>query len=164
MERGPLALFGAIIAVGLGPAMWLGAQFGNAADQPGRPPAVTVQQEKGVGSVGGEGGAAPEDPVGVLRSDPKSNVQPLITATPKPHRSSAHPSASASPSPSPSESSPATSPSPSHEHSTPPTEPSSPDDDPPSQGSGDDGGGSPAPPSPPGGSDDVQVSDLSPEV
>jgi hypothetical protein len=116
MERGPLALFGAIIAVGLGPAMWLGAQFGHANGEPSRPPAVTVQQQDGVGGVGG---AAPDDSTGVIRSDPKSNVEPLITQTPKPRKSSATPSAS--PSASPSESSPTASPSPSEEPTRPPT-------------------------------------------
>ena len=65
MERGPLALFGAIIAVGLGPAMWLGAQFGNVAGTPGQPPAVTVQQD----SRGGVGAAAPDDQSDTLKTD-----------------------------------------------------------------------------------------------
>jgi len=142
MERGPLALFGAIIAVGLGPAMWLGAQFGHTTTlQPSKPPAATVQQNSGVG------GAAPNDPAEVLRSNPKSNVEPLVTATPKPRKPSASPSASASPSPS--ESSTPGSPPPSEEQSTPPSErPTDPGDDPPSDGGG---GGSEggAPPSPP---------------
>jgi hypothetical protein len=154
MERGPLALFGAIIAVGLGPAMWLGAQFGHANGEPSRPPAVTVQQQDGVGGVGG---AAPDDSTGVIRSDPKSNVEPLITQTPKPRKSSATPSAS--PSASPSESSPTASPSPSEEPSTPPTEPTG---GPPSDGDG--GGGPGAPPSPPPGSDDGSGNGLSAAV
>lgn len=33
-----MALFGAIVLVGLGPALWLGAQFAQAGQLPGRPP------------------------------------------------------------------------------------------------------------------------------
>src|SRR5690349_18985702 len=44
MERGPMALFGAIIAVGVGPALWLGVQLG-AVDAVTRPPSTTVREE-----------------------------------------------------------------------------------------------------------------------
>jgi hypothetical protein len=78
MERGPMALFGAIIAVGLGPAMWLGAQFGNASDLPAKPPAVTSehkpQQDR---SNGGAAGSAPDDPSVVVDTDPRADIQPL---------------------------------------------------------------------------------------
>ena len=33
-----MALFAAIVLVGLGPALWLGAQFAQAGQLPGRPP------------------------------------------------------------------------------------------------------------------------------
>ena len=146
MERGPLALFGAIVAVGLGPAMWLGAQFGQVTGVPSTPPAVTVQQDQGRGGVGA---AAPDEP-DVIKTKPKSNVEPLVTATPKPHKSSATPSASASASPS--ESTPSGSPSPSTNESTPPTDP--PTDPPSDGGSGGSGGGDQGhPPSPPTASD-----------
>lgn len=46
MKRGPMALFGAIIAVGLGPAMWLGAQFGQATG-PTAPPVIGVESDRG---------------------------------------------------------------------------------------------------------------------
>ena len=54
MERGPLALFGAIVAVGLGPALWLGAQFGNLDLTPTTPPGLTsvTNQEPVPGGVG----------------------------------------------------------------------------------------------------------------
>lgn len=57
MERGPTALFGAIVAVGLGPALWLGAQFGQAAVLPAPPPAITVDNK---GEAPGHAGAADE--------------------------------------------------------------------------------------------------------
>jgi hypothetical protein len=59
MERGPMALFGAIVAVGIGPALWLGAQFGNLDGSPVRPPAV-VSEQKADKAPGGAG-AAPEE-------------------------------------------------------------------------------------------------------
>jgi hypothetical protein len=152
MERGPLALFGAIIAVGLGPAMWLGAQFGHVAGAPSNPPAVTVQQDQ---SRGGVGAAAPDGP-DVIQTKPKSNVEPLVKAHPTPHKSSATPSASSSPSPS--ESTASGSPSPSTAESTPPTDPST--DAPPAGGSGGSGGG--VPPSLP--ASDGPLNDVSPVI
>jgi uncharacterized membrane protein YgcG len=142
MERGPLALFGAIIAVGLGPAMWLGAQFGHVAGSPSRPPAaVIVQQNTGKG---GEGAAAPDDPAQVIKTDPKANNEPLVPASrPKPRSSSASPSASASVEPSASASTPS-----GDHHSTPPTDSSTAPSAAPSSGNsgnggtGDGGGGS----------------------
>ena len=84
MDRGPVALFGAIVAVGLGPALWLGAQFGTATVVPERPPAVVEanQDQKAPGGAG----AAPEDPV----AKPKTTSQYVpLSGTP-----SARPSAS----------------------------------------------------------------------
>ena len=90
MERGPVALFGAIVAVGLGPALWLGAQFGSATVLPERPPAVVeANQDK---KAPGGAGAAPEEPA-LVEPKPKSQYVPL-SATP-----SARPSASAEPKP-----------------------------------------------------------------
>ena len=44
MERGPLALFGAIVAVGVGPALWMGVQLGAVqGNSPARPPVVREQ-------------------------------------------------------------------------------------------------------------------------
>jgi hypothetical protein len=84
MDRGPVALFGAIVAVGLGPALWLGAQFGTATVVPERPPAVVEanQDQKAPGGAG----AAPEDPV----AKPKTTSRYVpLSGTP-----SARPSAS----------------------------------------------------------------------
>ena len=156
LERGPLALFGAIIAVGLGPAMWLGVQFGSVAGTPTRPPAVTVQDN----SRGGVGAAAPDDETDTIKTDPKSNVEPL--GAPKPVRSSANPSTSASPTPSRSVSESPTPPG--EEDSTPPTEATPPAGDDPSEdtsgnggdtgaGNGDTGDDGPAP-APPSAADD----------
>jgi hypothetical protein len=61
MERGPVALFGAIVAVGLGPALWLGAQFGSVSVDPVAPPAVVGEQKVDTGKAPGAAGAAPED-------------------------------------------------------------------------------------------------------
>ena len=43
MERGPASLFGAIIAVGVGPALWLGVQLGADDAPAGKPPAIIRQ-------------------------------------------------------------------------------------------------------------------------
>jgi hypothetical protein len=77
MERGPLALFGAIIAIGLGPAMWLGAQFGESTLTPQRPPAVTVQQNEVIPPQGGTGaGDTPTDPAQLINSDTQAGTAP----------------------------------------------------------------------------------------
>jgi hypothetical protein len=57
MDRGPWALFGAIVSVGLGPAMWLGVQFGEATAVPVReqPPVTQVQRNEVVEPGGGVG-------------------------------------------------------------------------------------------------------------
>ncbi|MEV6598316.1 hypothetical protein AB0M36_15765 [Actinoplanes sp. NPDC051346] len=108
MERGPTALFGAIVAVGLGPALWLGAQFGDATVTPQRPPTVIVQQNDVSAPDGGAGaGDSPEDGPKVVRSEPKVHNGPL-RGRPKPVPAAT----SSSPTPSPSAST----------TSTPPTE------------------------------------------
>jgi hypothetical protein len=141
MERGPVALFGAIVAVGLGPAMWLGAQFGAIGATPTRPPAVGSDQanQAPAQQKGGEAGSAPENPSVVLETKPRAHYRPL-NSTPSPHPSASS-SASAKPDPDDSTTEPTkttTSPSPSSEPSTPPTESTSEPADP-----------STAPPSPP---------------
>ena len=102
MDRGPLALFGAIVAVGLGPSLWLGVQFGEVEVAPTRPPAVSVQDAGGQELLGGAGaGAAPTaDSESLIRTTPKANVRTLGTSSSK-----------RSPSPSPSEPEPSASPS-----------------------------------------------------
>jgi hypothetical protein len=147
MNRGPVALFGAIVAVGLGPAMWLGAQFGAASAAPSRPPAVSSERQPTQAPTqqdGGGAGAAPEDPSVGLENKPRAEYRPL--------RSTPSPSASASSTaetPDPDHSSSTaptgatTSPSPSAEQSTPPTETTSEPTGTPT------GGDSDVPPSPP---------------
>ncbi len=111
MQRGPMALFGTIIALGLGPALWLGAQFGASDVAPVRPPAITVDQVPAPGGVGA--GAEPEDdiatdvvdtdveveadeprrPVETTTLRPSPTVEPSATPTVAPSTSSPSPSA-----------------------------------------------------------------------
>jgi hypothetical protein len=141
-----MALFGAIVAVGLGPAMWLGAQFGAMAAAPSRPPAVSSEQQPNhapAQQTGGAAGSAPEDPSVVLDTKPRANYRPLH-ATPSPSASAS--SAADTPDPDDPTTDPTeatTSPSPSAELSTPPTESTSEPTSPPT------GGGGGVPPSPP---------------
>jgi hypothetical protein len=121
MERGPMALFGAIVAVGLGPAMWLGAQFGAMGTVPSRPPAVSSELQPNSSATqqkGGEAAAAPEDPTVVLQTKSKAHYRP---PNPTPSRSA---SAKTTHTPDPDESitKPTPSSSPSEKPSTPPTE------------------------------------------
>jgi len=146
MERGPLALFGAIVAVGLGPAMWLGAQFGNSTDLPNRPPAVSSEQNLHQDN-GGAAGSAPQDPTAVLDPKPRANIKPLGNTPIRPSASSSgKPPGHQRPSATPSTGSPSPSPS---DSSTPPADPSGPGSPPPSGG----GGGGTTPPSPPTGAE-----------
>ena len=104
MDRGPLALFGAIVAVGLGPAMWLGAQFGRIDVAPLQPPAyVGEQRSQSAQVVGGSG--AQDTSTGhntTIRTTPQAHVLPLTTrrpaATPSTGATNNVRSASASPS------------------------------------------------------------------
>ncbi|WP_306215452.1 hypothetical protein [Actinoplanes sp. RD1] len=127
MERGPLALFGALVAVGLGPAMWLGAQFGESTVTPERPPAVTVKQNEVLSPQGGTGAGddVPADPLPVLGTTTAPDPVPQRA---RPERSRP---AATSPAPGPSTSettaaptSPSSSPAPeeTEEPSFPPTE------------------------------------------
>lgn len=138
MERGPLALFGAIVAVGLGPAMWLGAQFATIVAVPtnGTPAAVSSQRPSSTQpTAGGGAGSAPDNPSIVLPPTQHGQDRPMRderSASPSPHPSRT----SASPTTTPTRTTP-----PSTGPSTPPTE-SSTTSSPPT-------GGSDAPPSPP---------------
>jgi hypothetical protein len=142
MERGPVALFGAIVAVGLGPAMWLGAQFGNAIETPAPPPAVRSEQHPNqqLQDRGGSAGSAPENPTVVLDTKPRANVKPLgkPSASPTSQTPSDDPSTEPSASPSPT---------PTADPTTPSTDPTDATDPP----GGGNGGGT-LPPSPPSGS------------
>ena len=134
MERGPMALFGAIIAMGLGPAMWLGVQFGEARASD-RPPAVTSVQNVEAPLGGSGAGDAPAD-AEAIRTEKKSNTEPLDRT--KNSRPKGTKPASPSPSPSDKPSTPPTSPSAPtspdpDEPSTPPTESTSPPTDPPTK-------------------------------
>jgi hypothetical protein len=85
MERGPLALFGAILAVGVGPALWLGAQLGAVDLAPGQRPAPVDEQFPGVEmDFGGAGaGEMPADePLTTYTFSPL--VSATSAATPKP--------------------------------------------------------------------------------
>jgi hypothetical protein len=144
MERGPLALFGAIVAVGVGPALWLGVQFGGVQQAPvNNRPAVIEQKPVGTELFGGSGAggttSTPENHE--VKSVPHRNAEP-ITKTPARKKSSS-PSASAEPSKS---ASPSTSPEPSSSGGQPGGQPSDPptSDDPsipPDPPTGDDGSG-----------------------
>src|SRR6185312_13412968 len=104
MDRGPAALFGAIVAVGLGPAMWLGVRLGAVDVAPPRAPAVVGEHTAGPEQlVGGSGaGDSPlgEDPT--VRATPRAKVLRLTNSaspTPSADRTS-------SPSPTPTSQSP----------------------------------------------------------
>jgi hypothetical protein len=146
-----MALFGAIVAIGLGPAMWLGAQFGQATLSPDRPPAVTTVQQDEVAPRGGSGaGDAPTD-AEAIRTEPKTNTRPLtrtnngrpvVTESPSPSTSESEQTSTP-----PVESSSPTAPGSGEDETDPPTDPTTPDDPP-----GDDDGPDepPQPPSVPG--------------
>lgn len=143
MERGPLALFGAIVAVGLGPAMWLGAQLATVVAVPtsGTPAAVSSQRPPSATPTddGGGAGAATNNPAIVLQPTDRGHDQPMrdarsVSPSPRPSRTSATstvPPTRATTTPSPSSASPSTPPTEHTGTSAPPT------------------GGSDAPPSPP---------------
>ncbi|MET0417257.1 MAG: hypothetical protein ABW022_14695 [Actinoplanes sp.] len=104
MDRGPVALFVSIVAVGLGPALWLGVQFGAVEIAPVPPPAISEQKPGGQELLGGAGAgsAATADGEPVVRTTPRSNTLPLTkSASPSP---SSSPSADAKPSSSPTQS------------------------------------------------------------
>ncbi|GIE29145.1 hypothetical protein Ait01nite_021900 [Actinoplanes italicus] len=108
MERGPLALFGAIIAVGLGPALWLGAQLGAVNLAPGQRPGTVDEQFPGADMDFGGAGAgdlADDGPVITYSYSPPTETSPVpklvATSRPSPART-VPPRPPASPSRSPS--------------------------------------------------------------
>ncbi|WP_030439778.1 hypothetical protein [Actinoplanes subtropicus] len=120
MDRGPAALFGAIVAVGLGPAMWLGVRLGAVDTTPARPPVVGEHTAGPEQLVGGSG--AGDSPLGgdqTVKATPRATVLRL-TESPSPR---AH-TRKASPTPTQITSTPTVSASPSGTGgpSTPPTE------------------------------------------
>jgi hypothetical protein len=147
MERGPVALFGALVAVGLGPALWLGAQIGDVAAPPPRSPVVQSEQKADTAKPrGGEGaGAQPTEPE--VAPQPKRKAK-YVPATEAP---TAGPSRSADAGGDEAEPVDTAEPTPTEEQTTQPSDDDStaPGDTP---GSGDDGGDDPGddnPPQPP---------------
>jgi hypothetical protein len=134
-----MALFGAIVAVGLGPALWLGAQFGRFDVAPPSPPVPVDRTHDDttqlMGGTAGGGNETGDDstPVGVT---PRTHVRPA-KATP-----------SATPSSSPTDITPSASPSVSGS-SSPSASPSDSTDPPTSGDGGGNGGDDSTPPSPP---------------
>jgi hypothetical protein len=109
MDRGPAALFGAIVAVGLGPAMWLGVRLGTVDTAPARPPVVGEHTAGPEQLVGGSGaGDSPLDGNETDKATPRATVLRLTTSpsprahtkttTPTPTRTTTSPTAPASPS------------------------------------------------------------------
>ncbi|MET8153394.1 hypothetical protein ACIBSW_31525 [Actinoplanes sp. NPDC049668] len=95
MDRGPMALFGAIVAIGLGPAMWLGAQFGQVSQTPDRPASSVTVQENGTPRGGFGAGDSPTDTEVIdTGTDPGSKPRSTRTARPTPTSVSPSPSAS----------------------------------------------------------------------
>jgi hypothetical protein len=128
MERGPLALFGAILAVGVGPALWLGAQLGAVDLAPGQRPAPVDEQFPGVEMDFGGAGAG-DLPTGeplttytfspLVSATSAATSEPAVTTTTSPARARPVPPSPPPLSPSPSaSSSPSGSPSPSTESGT----------------------------------------------
>ena len=107
MERGPVALFGAIVAVGLGPALWLGAQFGKFDVTPTGPPVPVSRTHDTTTQLMGGSGAGGADETGdestTVRTKPRAHVMPLTasrSASPAPRPSDSSPSVPASAGPS----------------------------------------------------------------
>ncbi|MEU4239893.1 hypothetical protein [Actinoplanes sp. NPDC026619] len=151
MNRGPAALFGAIVAVGLGPAMWLGVRLGAVEVAPPKPPAVVSEHTSGPDRlVGGTGaGDSPIDNRPEVSATPRGRVLPLTSAS---SPAAAITSSPATGTPATPSSAPTTEPqsTPPTESTTAPTTPptetttgSTPPHDPPS---GDDGSGAPGGP------------------
>ncbi|GAA4598570.1 hypothetical protein BJY16_002762 [Actinoplanes octamycinicus] len=119
MERGPMALFGAIVAVGLGPALWLGVQLAAVKTPAGGTPPATVRQQLPAAvetDSGGSGAGETETAEPIIDwTRPPAAEPPAKRAAPRP------PSPSASPSPSTSRST-----APSAVVTSAPTPPSSP--------------------------------------
>ncbi|HET9516498.1 MAG TPA: hypothetical protein VFO77_02100 [Actinoplanes sp.] len=77
MRRGPMALFWAILGVGLGPALWLGAQLGEV--PPRQPPALVVIDQARVPA--GVGAGAVPDAAPTYLDTGAGKRQVSVTAT-----------------------------------------------------------------------------------
>src|SRR3954468_14274200 len=81
MERGPVALFGAIVAVGLGPALGVGAQIGQV---PVAPPLPSTSVVGGDTARAPGGRAAAVDPVRPGPRGESADTAPPVIGTPPP--------------------------------------------------------------------------------
>jgi hypothetical protein len=130
MDRGPAALFGAIVAVGLGPAMWLGVRLGTVETAPVRPlPAVVGEHNSGPEQLlGGTGaGDSPLADEPTIKATQRAKLEPVTASSTSPSATTTSPTPTASPTPSesptPTESTPSTPPTESTTTpSTPPTD------------------------------------------
>lgn len=133
MERGPLALFGAIVAIGIGPALWLGAQIGTLELAPPVAPANVGEQAPGtgtqldIGGVGAGDGTGRADETGPTSRHTVPSITSAATTAPASRPVAdpvltVSPAASVSPSATPSSSAPETPP-PTESASTPVEDP-----------------------------------------
>jgi hypothetical protein len=128
MERGPLALFGAILAVGIGPALWLGAQLSAVNLAPGQRPAPVDEQFPGADMDFGGAGAGDlpdsDEPLSTYTYNPLTPSASATSVTPSPVSTGTSvpgwtvPPAPPPPAPPPSSSSPSSSAKPSADAST----------------------------------------------
>jgi hypothetical protein len=147
-----MALFGALVAVGLGPSMWLGAQFGQARVVT-EPPPITVVERSGNAEPGGRG-AAEDDGAGALEDRVSNDAGPL-SSTPSARSVRNAPPTKPAITPLPGQASPSAPADPqSGESGEPSPDPSVPDDSEPSAN------GSEPPPGPPGDSDGAPPEDF----
>jgi hypothetical protein len=159
MARGPLALFGAIVAVGLGPALWLGAQFGRFDVAPPSPPVPVDRTHDDTAQLtGGTGGGVDEtgNDSTPVRSTPRAHIMPLTTSpSPSPSSSPSDPRPSATTSASdPASDDPSDGPSATPSDSTDPSDGGGNGTGGSGGGSGGSGGDDSAPPSPPASGND----------
>ncbi|BAL86243.1 hypothetical protein AMIS_10230 [Actinoplanes missouriensis 431] len=130
MARGPSTLFGAIVAVGVGPALWLGAQLGTADVAPNERPSTVVGEQGPESDIdfGGVGAGETPDQADWIRVYPDSGDDGETAPSPAVKRTSMSPAAvvvtPGSPSPSPSSPAVASSPPPSPPPSDPVVPPS----------------------------------------
>jgi hypothetical protein len=87
MERGPLALFAAIIAVGLGPALWLGAQLAVVGTLPIAPPPVSAEYDTAETARPGTGSKPSRGSPPLADTDTDTAAKPrYVPAGPPAHR------------------------------------------------------------------------------
>ncbi len=100
MERGPLLAFGTIVAIGIGPALWLGAQLGTVTIAPDQRPNTVGEQlqdnDRDFGGVGAGETADSIDAVTDHTARPSSATPRARATTPPPARPSASPTVSVS--------------------------------------------------------------------